>query len=143
MAAVEGIRERKRIERQWHETSAILGTLTRTFLETGDWSGASHQRLKGSETVGLMAAPNRPRGYTGQEVRSLEILSQAAGVPFDNYRQNLKRWQLEEQRAHLESEYRQSWSQPRLQQHTHGLSSRNHFDFASVGEQLKLITHQS
>ena len=91
MAAVEGIRERKRSERQWHETSAILGTVTHTFLETGDWSGASHQLLRGSETVGLIAVANRPRGNTGQEVPRSRPCRRRTGVPFDNYRQNLKR----------------------------------------------------
>jgi two-component system cell cycle sensor histidine kinase/response regulator CckA len=56
----------------------------------------------------LIAVANRPGGYTGEEARSLETMSQATGVLYDNYRQNLKRVQLEEQRAHLESEFRQS-----------------------------------
>lgn len=64
--------------------------------------------FKGSETVGLIAVANRPGGYTGNELRSLEIMSRATGVLFDNYRQNVKHAQLEGQRAHLEAEFRQS-----------------------------------
>jgi two-component system cell cycle sensor histidine kinase/response regulator CckA len=64
--------------------------------------------FKGSTVVGLIAVANRPGGYTGYELRSMEMLSKATGVLYDNYRQNLKRSQLEEQRSHLESEFRQA-----------------------------------
>ena len=64
--------------------------------------------FKGSAIVGVLAVANRPGGYSGEEVRSLETMSRATGVLYDNYRQNLKRAQLEEQRAQLENEFRQA-----------------------------------
>ena len=64
--------------------------------------------FKGNEIVGLIAVANRPGGYTGGELRSLEEVAQATGVLYDNYRQSQKRMQLEAQRARLESEFRQS-----------------------------------
>ena len=53
--------------------------------------------FKGNEIVGLIAVANRPGGYSGQELRSLEEVAQATGVLYDNYRQSLKRTQLEAQ----------------------------------------------
>jgi len=76
-----------------------------------------HQRLcsllgvpifKGNTVVGVIAVANRPGGYTGEDSRSLETISQATGVLYDNYRQELKRRQLEEQRSRLEGEFRQA-----------------------------------
>ncbi len=64
--------------------------------------------LKGSEIVGLIAVANRLSGYTGNDLHSLEEVAQATGVLYDNYRQSLKRGQLEAQRSRLESEFRQS-----------------------------------
>lgn len=64
--------------------------------------------FKGSETVGLIGVANRPGGYTGDELRSLELMSQATGVLYDNYRQSVKHSQLEERRALLEAEFRQA-----------------------------------
>ncbi|HEX8872629.1 MAG TPA: PAS domain S-box protein, partial [Candidatus Acidoferrum sp.] len=64
--------------------------------------------FKGSETVGLIAVANRTGGYSGDELRSLETMSQATGVLYDNYRQNLRGRELERQRANLESEFRQA-----------------------------------
>lgn len=63
---------------------------------------------KGSETVALIIVGNRPGGYTGNELRSLETISRATGVLFDNYRQSLQRRELESQRVQLEGEFRQS-----------------------------------
>ena len=64
--------------------------------------------FKGSAIVGVLAVANRPGGYSGEEARSLETMSQATGVLYDNYRQNLKHTQLEEQRSQLENEFRQA-----------------------------------
>jgi signal transduction histidine kinase/CheY-like chemotaxis protein len=64
--------------------------------------------FKGSEIVGLIGVANRPGGYTGEEVRSLETISQTVGVLYDNYRQSLTRQRLEEERTRLESEFRQA-----------------------------------
>ncbi len=64
--------------------------------------------FKGSEIVGLIAVANRPGGYTEGDLRSLEEVGQATGVLYDNYRQSLKRAELEAQSSRLESEFRQS-----------------------------------
>lgn len=64
--------------------------------------------FKGATVVGVLAVANRPGGYTGEEVRSLETMSQATGMLYDSYRQNLKRAELEEQQACLEREFRQA-----------------------------------
>jgi PAS domain S-box-containing protein len=64
--------------------------------------------FKGGEIVGLIAVANRPGGYSGDELRSLETMSQATGVLYDNYRQNLQKAKLEREHANLESEFRQA-----------------------------------
>ncbi|HTZ47989.1 MAG TPA: PAS domain S-box protein, partial [Verrucomicrobiae bacterium] len=64
--------------------------------------------FKGKSVVGVIAVANRPGGYTGEESRALEAISQATGVLYENYRQELKRRQLEEQRSRLEGEFRQA-----------------------------------
>ncbi len=64
--------------------------------------------FKGSEIVGLIAVANRAGGYAANELSSLEEVAQATGVLYDNYRQTLRRGQLESQRTRLESEFRQS-----------------------------------
>ncbi|HYA62891.1 MAG TPA: PAS domain S-box protein [Candidatus Sulfotelmatobacter sp.] len=64
--------------------------------------------FKGTAIVGVLAVANRPGGYSGEEVRSLETMSRATGVLYDNYRQHLKHAQLEEQRSQLENEFRQA-----------------------------------
>ena len=64
--------------------------------------------FKGGEIVGLIAVANRPGGYSGDELRSLETMSQATGVLYDSYRQNLQKAKLEQEHAHLESEFRQA-----------------------------------
>jgi PAS domain S-box-containing protein len=64
--------------------------------------------FKGGDIVGLIAVANRPGGYAGDELHSLETMSQATGVLYDNYRQSLQRARLEQERANLESEFRQA-----------------------------------
>ncbi|HXN52938.1 MAG TPA: ATP-binding protein [Candidatus Acidoferrum sp.] len=64
--------------------------------------------FKGQQAVGLIGVANRAGGYTEQEVRCLETMSQATGVLYDNYRQNLKHAALETQQAKLEAQVRQA-----------------------------------
>ncbi len=64
--------------------------------------------FKGAEIVGLIAVANRPGGYSGDELRSLETMSQATAVLYDNYRQNLQKAKLEQEHANLETEFRQA-----------------------------------
>lgn len=64
--------------------------------------------FKGQEAVGLIGVANRPGGYTGQELRYLETMSQATGVLYDNYRQNVKHAALEAQQAKLQEQVRQA-----------------------------------
>lgn len=78
--------------------------------------------FKGSTVVGVIAVANRPGGYTGEEVRSLETMSQATGVLYDNYRQNLKRAQLEDQRSRLEGEFHHSQKMEVLGQLSGGIA---------------------
>jgi PAS domain S-box-containing protein len=63
---------------------------------------------KGGEIVGLIAVANRRGGYSGDELRSLETMSQATGVLYDNYRQSLQKAKLEQEHANLETEFRQA-----------------------------------
>ncbi|MBZ5701959.1 MAG: response regulator [Acidobacteriia bacterium] len=64
--------------------------------------------FKGHEAVGLIAVANRPGGYSANELRALETMSQATGVLFDNYRQSLKEKKLEEEQKQLEAQMRQA-----------------------------------
>jgi signal transduction histidine kinase/CheY-like chemotaxis protein len=64
--------------------------------------------FKGQQAVGLIGVANRSGGYTGQEVRCLETMSQATGVLYDNYRQTLKHAALEAQQQTLEAQVRQA-----------------------------------
>ncbi len=52
---------------------------------------------RGTEVVGMVAVANRPGGYAGHEQHALEILMQAAGVLYDNYRREQREAQLGEQ----------------------------------------------
>jgi two-component system, cell cycle sensor histidine kinase and response regulator CckA len=78
--------------------------------------------LKGTTVVGLIAVANRADGYTGDESRSLETLSQAAGILYDNYRQSLRRAQLEEKEARLQGEFRQAQKMEVLGQLSGGIA---------------------
>ena len=64
--------------------------------------------FKGDEVVGLIGVANRPDGYSGQEMRYLETMSQATGVLYDNYRQTVKHSELEAQQTKLEHQVRQA-----------------------------------
>jgi two-component system cell cycle sensor histidine kinase/response regulator CckA len=64
--------------------------------------------FKGKEIVGLIGIANRPGGYTGQELGYLETMSQATGVLYDSYRQNLKRRALEGHQEKLEAQVLQA-----------------------------------
>ena len=64
--------------------------------------------FKGQEAVGLIAVANRPGGYSANELRALETMSQATGVLFDNYRQSLKQKKLEDEQKQLEAQMRQA-----------------------------------
>src|SRR5260370_15034361 len=64
--------------------------------------------FKGQQAVGLIGVANRPGGYTGQELRYLETMSQATGVLYDNYRQSLQRTALEAQQEELEAQMLQA-----------------------------------
>lgn len=64
--------------------------------------------FKGQHAVGLIGVANRVGGYTGQELSYLNTMSQATGVLFDNYRQNLKHTALESQQANLEAQIRRA-----------------------------------
>jgi two-component system cell cycle sensor histidine kinase/response regulator CckA len=63
---------------------------------------------KGHEAVGLIAVANRPGGYSANELRALETMSQATGVLYDNYRQSLKQKKLEDEQKQLEAQMRQA-----------------------------------
>ena len=58
--------------------------------------------------MAVLAVANRQGGYTTDQLRSLETACQATGLLYDNYRQSVQRFQLEEQQARLETEFRQS-----------------------------------
>jgi signal transduction histidine kinase/CheY-like chemotaxis protein len=64
--------------------------------------------FKGREVVGLIAAANRPDGYSERDVHSLQTLSQATGVLYDSYRQTQKRKSLELVQKSLESQVQQA-----------------------------------
>ena len=64
--------------------------------------------FKGKEMVGLIAVANRAGGYTGQELRYLESMSQATGVLYDNYRQGVERAALHERQQRLETQVQQA-----------------------------------
>src|SRR5262249_48534657 len=58
--------------------------------------------------AGLIAVANRAEGYSGMEWDSLQTMSHAIGVLFDNYKQSLKRSSLEASQAALEAQVRQA-----------------------------------
>jgi len=63
--------------------------------------------FKGQQAVGLIGVANR-RALHGAELRYLETMSQATGVLYDNYRQNLKHVAMEAQQKNLEAQMRQA-----------------------------------
>jgi PAS domain S-box-containing protein len=64
--------------------------------------------FKGRDAVGLIAVANRAGGYAERELNYLQTMSQATGVLYDSYRQNIKRNALEEEQKRLESQVRQA-----------------------------------
>ncbi len=78
--------------------------------------------FKGSTVVGVIAVANRPKGYTGEELCPLEMMSQTTGMLYDSYRQNLKRAQLEEQSSRLKGEFLQAQKMEVLGQLSGGIA---------------------
>jgi signal transduction histidine kinase len=78
--------------------------------------------FKETEIVGLIAVANRPGGYTGEEIKPLESICQTVGVLYDNYRQSLRRRELQEQRERLEAEYPQAQEMELLGRFAGGLA---------------------
>jgi PAS domain S-box-containing protein len=68
---------------------------------------------KGTEVVGMIGVANRPGGYTGQEQTKIEILSRAASVLYDSYRQREREFVLGKQRRRAEEALRESEGQLR------------------------------
>jgi signal transduction histidine kinase len=63
---------------------------------------------KGDEIAGLIAVANREEGHSGGKWNSLETMSRAAGILYDNYRQTLARAAFDEKQTFLEAPVRQS-----------------------------------
>ncbi len=63
--------------------------------------------MKG-EVVGLIGVANRSGGYTNAEQAKIEILTQAAGVLYDSYRQQLREDVLEKERKQAEEALQES-----------------------------------
>ena len=63
---------------------------------------------KGDEIAGLIAVANRDGGYSGGEWNSLEAMSRATGILYENYRQTLARAASDEKQALLEARVRKS-----------------------------------
>ena len=62
--------------------------------------------FRGSDVVGIIGVANRPGGYSGEEQGKIEILTQAAGVLYENYRQRQREAALEAERKQAEEELR-------------------------------------
>jgi signal transduction histidine kinase len=69
--------------------------------------------LRETEVVGMIGVANRPGGYTGAEQAGIEILSQAAGVLYDNYQRQIREAGLENKRREAEEELKNSREQLR------------------------------
>ncbi|MEW6734124.1 MAG: PAS domain S-box protein [Acidobacteriota bacterium] len=78
--------------------------------------------LRSNEVVGLIVVANRPSDYSNDQQTKLEILAQAAGVLYDNYRRREREAALEEERREAEERLRESREQLRaLSAHLHSL----------------------
>jgi PAS domain S-box-containing protein len=78
--------------------------------------------IRENKVVGMIGVANRPGGYGGAEQAGAEILSHAAGVLYDNYRQREREIALEHQQRSAEKELRRSQEQLRsLSTHLHSM----------------------
>ncbi len=64
--------------------------------------------FRGSDVVGIIGVANSPGGYSGEEQGKIEILTQAAGVLYENYRQRQREAALEVERKRAEEQLRET-----------------------------------
>lgn len=62
----------------------------------------------GNEVVGTFGVANRPGGYTGEEQKRIELISQAASVIYASYRGRGRERHLEQRRSEAEEQLRKS-----------------------------------